>query len=138
MIDLWTFIEQPDKPDASAVKKATWTWCYKKTCYILWYVVAGNIYDEIKYYINSSAAWDLLAAMFKSRGAGFLNNVFRRLKSLILKDCNNSTDYIIKFRAFINKLHSFSSEFKMDDNFFIYKFQSNLGSKYLSYFERYV
>ncbi len=137
MIDFWTFIEQPDKPDASAAKKATWARCYKKTCHILWYVVAGDVYDEIEHHTNSSLAWDLLAAMFKPRGAGFLNDVFRRLDSLTLKDCNNSTDYITKFRALVNEFWSLSSEFKMDDNFFIYKFQSNLGPKHASYFEQY-
>ncbi len=35
MIDLWTFIEQPDEPDASAAKKATWARCHEKTCHIL-------------------------------------------------------------------------------------------------------
>lgn len=75
--------------------------------------------------------------MFKPRGAGFLNDVFKRLDSLTLKDCNNSTDYITKFQALVNKLHSFSFEFKMDDNFFIYKFQSNLDTEHANYFERY-
>ena len=137
MIDFWTYIEQLDEPDASEAKKATWARCHEKICHILRYVVAGDVYDEIKHHTNSSATWDLLASMFKPRGAGFLNDVFRRLDSLILKDCNNSTDYIAKFRALVNELHSFSSEFKMDDNFFIYKFQSNLGPEHASYFERY-
>ena len=75
--------------------------------------------------------------MFKPRGAGFLNDAFRRLNCLTLKDCNSSADYITKFRALVNELRSFLLEFKVDDNFFIYKFQSNLGPDHASYFEKY-
>ncbi len=137
MIDLWTYIEQPDEPDTTPAKKTMWVRCHEKTCHILRYVVTGDVYDEIEHYTNSSAAWDLLASMFKPRRAGFLNDVFRRLEGLTLKDCNSSIDYITKFRALVNELCSFSSEFKMDDNFFIYKFQSDLGPEHASYFERY-
>ena len=66
-----------------------------------------------------------------------MNDVFRCLDSLTLRDCDSSTDYIIKFRALVNELCSFSSGFKMDDNFFIYNFHSNLGPEHASYFERY-
>lgn len=76
--------------------------------------------------------------MSKSRGAGFLNNTFRRLNYLRLKDCNSSAEYIIKFCALVNELCNFLSEFKIDNNFFIYKFQSNLGLDDASYFKRYV
>lgn len=75
--------------------------------------------------------------MFKPRGADFLNDAFRNLDYLTLKDYNNSADYITKFHALVNKLCSFSSEFKVDNNLFIYKFQSNLSSNHASYFERY-
>ena len=137
MIDLWTYIEQPDEPEGTAGKVALWARCHQKTCHILRYVVTGEVYDEIEHHTNASAAWDLLASMFKPRGAGFHNDAFRRLDCLTLKDCENTTDYITKFRALVNELRSFSSEFKMDHNFFIYKFQSNLGPDHASYFERY-
>ena len=47
-------------------------------------------------------------------------------------------DYITNFCALVNELCSFSLKFKMDNNFFIYKFQSNLGPNHASYFEKYV
>ncbi len=136
MIDLLIYIEQPDEPNTITARKAIWAWCNERTCQILRYVVTGDVYDKIEYYTNSSVAWDLLASMFKPREVGFLNDVFRRLDGLTLKDCNSSTDYITKFRALVNELRSFSSKFKMDNNFFIYKFQSKLGPKHASYFER--
>ncbi len=126
MIELSTYIEQPDEPEGTPAKKALWSRWHKKTCHILRYVVTGKVYYEIKHHTNGSAVWDLLASMFMPRGASFLNDAFRRLDCLTLKDCNSSTDYITKFRALVNELHSFSSEFKVDDKFFIYKFQSNL------------
>ena len=137
MIDFWTYIEQPDKLEVTAGKLALWAWCHQKTCYISQYVVTGKVYNEIEHHTNASAAWDLLASMFNFWGAGFLNNASRRLDCLTLKDWKNTTDYITKFRALINNLRSFSSKFKMDDNFFIYKFQSNFNPNYASYFERY-
>lgn len=42
MIDLWTYIEQLDEPDATPAKKATWARCHEKTCHILRYVVTGD------------------------------------------------------------------------------------------------
>ena len=137
MIELWTYIEQRDEPDATPAKKAMWARCHEKTCYIFRYVVAGNFYDEIELNTNFFAAWDLLASMFKPRGAGFLNDVFGHLDGLTLKDCSRFTEYITKFRALVNELYSFSTEFKIDINFFINKFQSNLGPKHASYFKRY-
>lgn len=137
MIDLWTYIKQPDEPKGTVGKVALWARFYEKTCHILRYVVTSKVYNEIEHYTNVFAAWDLLASMFKPQGAGFLNDAFRRLDCLTLKDCDNTTDYITKFRSLVNKLRSFSSEFKMDDNFFIYKFQSNFGPNHASYFERY-
>ncbi len=137
MIDHWTYIEQPNEPDTTQAKKAMWAWCNEKTCDIYRYVVPRDVYDEIEHHTNSSLAWDLLASMFKPRGAEFLNDVFRRLYGLTLKDCNSSTDYITKFRVLVNELRSFSSEFKMRNNFFIYKFLSNLVPEHASYFEIY-
>ncbi len=52
MIDLWTYIEQPDELDTTQAKKAMWARCYKKTCQILWYVVTGDVYDEIEHHTN--------------------------------------------------------------------------------------
>ncbi len=100
-------------------------------------MVTGNVYDKIEQHTNSSSAWDLLASMFKPRGVGFLNDVFRRLDGLTFKDCNSFADYITKFRALVNELRSFSSELKINNNLVIYKFQSNLGPENASYFERY-
>lgn len=79
----------------------------------------------------------MLASIFKLWGASFLKNAFRRLDYLTLKDCNSLVDYITKFYALINKLCSFLSKFKIDDNFFIYKFLSNLGPNHASYIKRY-
>ncbi len=47
------------------------------------------------------------------------------------------TEYIFQFRGIVNELRSFSSKFKLDDNFLIYHFQSNLELEHSSYYERY-
>ncbi len=137
MVAFWTSIEQPDEPDTTQAKKTIWAQCNENTFHILKYMVTGDVYDEIEHYTNSSVAWNLLAYMFKPRGAEFLHNVFQHLDGLTWKDCNSYTEYITKFQAPVNKLCSFSSVFKIHDNFFIYKFQSNLGPKNSSYFEGY-
>lgn len=56
MIKLWTYIEQPDEPEATAAKRATWAQGQEKTCRILRYVITGEVYDEIEYHTNASAA----------------------------------------------------------------------------------
>lgn len=38
----------------------------------------------------------------------------------------------------VNKLYSFLLKFIIDDNFFIYKFQSKLSPNHASYFKKYV
>lgn len=75
--------------------------------------------------------------IFKPRGAGFLNDALQRLDCLKLTDCESPAEYISQFRGIVNELRSFSSKFKLDDNFLIYRFQSNLGLEHWSYHERY-
>ena len=100
-------------------------------------MVTIKVYDKIKHLKNASPALDLLVSVFKLKGAGFINDAFRWLNCLILKDYINGTDYIIKFHTVVNKLWSFWSKIKIDNNFFIYNFQSNLGLNHTSHFERY-
>ena len=136
MIELWTFIQQPNEPGPIAQKPA-WTSGHERTCNVLRYVVNGDAFDEIEHHTNASDAWSLLESIFKPRGAGFLNDALQRLDCLKLTDCKSPAEYISQFRGIVNELRSFSSKFKLDKNFLIYRFQSNLGSDHASYFERY-
>ena len=64
-------------------------------------------------------------------------DTFRKLDSLILSDCSSPADYVTQFRATVNKLRTFSSKLSLDENWLIYRFHTNLGFEYNSYFERY-
>ena len=100
-------------------------------------MVTSKVYNEIEYNNNAYIVWNLLASMFKLQGAVSLNEAFKHLNYFTLKDCKNTTDYITKLRILVNKLCGFSSKFMIDDNFFSYKLQSNLGFDHISYFKRY-
>ena len=71
---------------------------------------------------------------YKPRGSGFLNNTFRKLDNLILSDCSSP---VTQFLVTVNKLRTFSSKLSLDENWLIYRFHTNLGFEYNSYFERY-
>lgn len=97
----------------------------------------SDAFDEIKHHTNASDAWSLLKSIFKPRAAGFPNDALQRFDCLKLTDCESPAKYISQYRGIVNELRSFSSKFKLDENFLIYRFQSNLGSDHASYFERY-
>ncbi len=73
----------------------------------------------------------------KLRGAGFLNDALQRPDCLKSTDCKSLAEYISQFRGIVNKPRSISSKFKLNDNFLIYRFQSNLGLEHFSYYKRY-
>ncbi len=136
MIELWAFIQQPNEPGLAA-RKPAWISGHERTCNVLRYLVNRDGFDEIEHHTNASDAWNLLESIVKPRGAGFLNEALQRLDCLKLTDCKSPAKYISQFRGIVNELRSFSSKFKLDDNFLIYRFQSNLGLEHSSYYERY-
>ncbi len=137
MIRLLAFIEQPNEPGLVS-RKPAWISGYERTCNILWYLVNRDVFDEIKHHTNASDAWNFLESIFKPReprGAGFFIDALQRLDCLKLTDCESPVKYISQFRGIVNELSSFSSKFKLDDNFLIYRFQSNLRLEHSSYYE---
>ena len=66
-----------------------------------------------------------------------MNDTFRKLDNLTLGECFSPFHYVSKFRQIVNELQSFSSGMKLDENWLIYRFHTNLGTKFSSSFERY-
>ena len=139
MLELWTYLEdQADRPTGvSEAKVAAWKAGHDKTCTALRLVVDGNAYSDIEDMTNASEAWKLLETNFKPRGSGFLNDSFQKLLNLTLANCKSSADYVSQFCNIVTELKNFSTKFKLDENFLIFLFQSNLGSEHASYFEMY-
>lgn len=139
MLELWTYLEdQADLPTGvSEAKMATWKAGHNKACTVLRLVIDRNAYSDIEDMTNISEAWKLLETNFKPRGSGFLNDSFQKLLSLTLADCKSLADYVLQFRNIVTELKNFSTKLKLDENFLIFLFQSNLGSKHASYFEMY-
>ena len=139
MLELWTYIEdQATEPlGVTESKIAIWKAGHDKTCTALRLVVNGNAYSDIEDLTNASEAWTLLETNFKPRGSGFLNDAFQRLLGLTLADCKSPADYVSQFRNVVNELRNFSTKIKLDENFLIFFFQTNLGSDHASYFETY-
>ena len=136
MIELWTFIQHPNEPSLVAQQPA-WITGHEQTCNVLRYMINRDAFDENEHHTNASDKWNLLESIFKSRGVGFLNDALQRRDCLMLTDCKSSAKSIFQFQGIINDLRNFFSKFKLDDNFLIYYFQSNLGLEHSSYFERY-
>lgn len=97
----------------------------------------GNAYNDIEDLTNALTTWELLETTFKPCGLGFLNNTFQKLHSLTLPDCKGSADYVLQFCNIVNELRNFSRKLKLDENWLIYLFLSNLGPEHASYFETY-
>ena len=139
MLELWTYIEDQavEPTGVSESKLATWKAGHDKTCTALCLEVDGNAYNDIEEIVNASDAWKLLETNFKPRGSGFLNDAFQKLLSLTLSDCKNAADYVSQFRSVVNDLKNFSSNLKLNENFLIFVFQSNLDPDHAAYFETY-
>ena len=56
---------------------------------------------------------------------------------MTLGECSSPSDYASKFRQIINELQNFSSSMKLDENWLIYRFYTNLEAKFSSYIEQY-
>lgn len=108
---------------------ATWRAGHDKSCTALRLVVDWNAYSDIEDMTNVSEAWKLLETNFKPRGSGFLNDSFQKLLNLILANCKGSADYVLQFRDIVTKLKNFSTKLKLDENFLIFLYQSNLDRK---------
>ena len=132
----WAFIQQPNKPGLVAQKSA-WICGHERTYNVIWYLFNRDAFDEIENHANASDEWNLLESILKLRGAGFLNDALQRLDCLKFTDCKSLAEYISQFRGIVNEPRSVSSKFKLDDNFLIYRFQSNLGLEHFSYYKRY-
>lgn len=139
MLELWTYVDdQAEEPTGvSETKMATWRAGHDKTCTALRLVVDGNAYNDIEDLTNASTAWKLLEETFKPRGSGFLNDTFQKLHTLTLADCKSPVDYVLQFRSIVNELRNFSGKLRLDENWLIYLFLSNLGPEHSSYFETY-
>ncbi len=53
MIELWVFIQQPNKPGLVA-RKLAWISGYKQTCKVLRYLVNKNAFGKIEHHTNTS------------------------------------------------------------------------------------
>lgn len=59
------------------------------------------------------------------------------LDNLTLGECTSPFYYSFNFRQTVNGIQSFSSVMKLDENWLIYCFHTNLGAEFSSYFEQY-
>ena len=134
---LWVYIDElteaPDEDD----EEEEWMKAQDLTCTTIRICVEGNAYTDIENITNANKAWKTLEENFKPRGSGFLNDTFRKLDNLKLGECTSPSDYSSKFRQIVNDLQSFSSIMRLDENWLIYRYHTNPGAEYNSYFERY-
>ncbi len=75
--------------------------------------------------------------MFKPQEVRFLNNTLKPLNKPRLRNYDSLSNYVTKFFALVNKPRSYLFGFKMDGNFYTYKFQSNFDPDSVHYFEKY-
>ena len=75
-----------------------------------------------------------LIFFFLPRSFGVQSSAHHFANGCILSDCSSP---VTQFRATVNKLRIFSSKLSLDENWLIYRFHTNLGFEYNSYFERY-
>ena len=61
----------------------------------------------------------------------------KKLFFLTLSECKDAADYVIKFRATVTELKSFSTKFQMDENLLIFLFQYNLSTSHSAYCQSY-
>ena len=135
---LWVYIvEKHERLVEGDAGLDEWIKSHDLTCTALRICVEGNAYSDIENISNAKTAWTTLETNFQPRGSGYLNDTFRKLDNLTLSSCKGSSDYVSKFRMIVNEIQSFSTKMKLDENWLIYQFHTNLGSEHSGYFERY-
>lgn len=107
-----------------------WVKAYDLTYTALRICVEGNVYSDIRNITNIKTAWTILETNFKPQGSGYLNNKFQNLDSLTFSSYKNPNYYVSKFWMIVNKLQSFSTKMKLDENWLIYQFHINLGNEH--------
>ena len=139
ILNLWTYIKNQAAEPTGVFKTKLGAWKAEnnKTCTAFCLVVDENTYSNIKDLVNTSKAWILLKKNFKPQGSGFFNDTFQKLDNLTLTSCKNAANYVFQFRNIVNELRNFSTKLKLDENWLIYQFHSNLGPEHAFYFEAY-
>lgn len=139
ILNFWTYIKnQATEPTGvSKTKLAAWKAEHNKTWTALCLVVDENTYSNIKDLVNASKAWILLKKNFKPQGSGFFNDTFQKLDNLTLTSYKNAADYVSQFWNIVNELRNFLTKLKLDENWLIYQFHSNLGPEHAFYFKAY-
>lgn len=137
MFGLWVYIDELTEAPEDDDEEEEGTKAQDLTCTAIRICVEGNAYTHIEHITNANSAWKTLEENFKPRGSGFLNDTFRKLDNLKLGEFTSPSDYSSQFRQIVNDLQSFSSIMKLDENWLIYRFHTNLGAEFSSYFERY-
>ncbi len=126
MIKLWTLIQLPNGSGLVARKLAWRSW-HKLMCNLLWYLINENAFNEIEHNTDPLDEWNFLELILKPWSAGFFNDALKRLDCRRLINYKSPAKYISQFWGIVDEQPSFSFKFKLDVNFLIYPFQSNLG-----------
>ncbi len=137
MFGPWVFIDELTEGGEDDDKEEEWNRAPDLTCTAIRICVEGNAYTDIENITNANSAWKILEENFKPRRSGFLNDTFGKRDNMTLGECTSPSDSASNFRQIVNQLQSFSSSMKLDKNWLIYRFHTNLGTKFSSYFERY-
>ena len=116
MFGLWVYINELTEASEDDDKEKEWNKAQDPTCTAIRIRVESNAYTDIGNIINTTSTWKTLEKNFKPQETGFLNDTLRKLDNLTLGECTNLSDHASKFPRIVNKLQSFSSSMKLDEN----------------------
>jgi hypothetical protein len=112
-LNYWRFIDEISSENQIQKQLVEWDRECIKICIILWLCVKINVYNDIENMKNFVVIWNKLEKNSQSRDSNFFNDAFKKLNDLILIDCINSSNYVFRFRSFVNELQKFLIKMKL-------------------------
>ncbi len=96
-----------------------------------------NYYNNYKDQTNIYFLKVAIRALYKLKGSSTLNNRYRRLLSLKLRDYKDISEYTRKFKEIYNDIRNMYKTLRVDKNLLIFLFYTSLRKEYKDYFTRY-
>lgn len=122
---------------ALALEVKKWKKGHQVTCNAIISRLGTNYINDFENETNAYKLWNGIDKDCKPAGSGTLNDFYRRLDTLTLASCKDTTDYTGQFKNTHNEITNIHSKLRLETNYLIYRFHTGLGKEYQDYFTNY-
>ena len=118
-------------------KREKWENRHLIACNSMTSCLGTNYYNDYKDFTNACFLWVAIKENCKPKGSGSLNDRYRQLMDLKLKDCKDASEYAGKFKELHNEIRNMHESLRLNENFLVFLFHAGLGKEHEDYFLHY-